>query len=311
MSIVNLTNKLFEIAYSGLVRKQRSIPRLFPDWPDKVKGIGRLGGLRLRDQKHGYWHFKIHSGTKKDVWYDAYIGFKNIENVIGEGVRDRRLWTQSRDHVNMSKLAKYVLYHVDLQLYCSDPSFLYWGYDYILSRPKRDAKYGRPENRPPRRRNPRQYGAYCKHLHNLLNVLPWYESTMAKYLTEFYGKHIAKLERDAQRGYDEFRAAAAELGMMRGDPEAAPEEMGAAEEMPPRMPPSRRGARPSARARLARKEEQPIGPGRAGSIEPLEAPPEEQESPEDVPVDQIAKRMKRKKKKKPSPEEEEQEDVVR
>jgi len=185
-----------EVSYSGLARKQKTITRLFPQFPDRVKKIAGMGGLRLHKVKPDLWHFKVHSGTKDDVWYDDYVKFKNIDEILRKHTRNKKIWNKTGTHVLLPKLAKEVLFDTDMQLSCSCPAQLYYGGDYILSLNKYDAKYGKPETRPPKIKNPRQYGAYCKHLQNVINVLPWYESTMAKYLKQFYLDDIRKYEQE-------------------------------------------------------------------------------------------------------------------
>lgn len=214
-----IENIIDEVNFKGIVRKQRSINRLFPDWPDKVKGIANLGGLRMRSSNPDEWFFKIHSGTKSDVWYDVHLRFKNVDELLGKHVKDRRLWVRDKSKVDMRKLSKKMLYGLDLQIDCSCPAALYWGPDYILSLGKYDAKYGRREIRPPKIRNPKQYGIVCKHLQNLLNVLPWYESTMAKWLNEFYGDKIRELEGRAKEEFGWVKKAGVELGKKKEETE--------------------------------------------------------------------------------------------
>lgn len=59
----------------------------------------------------------------------------------------------------------------DLYISCEDPSWLYWGYKYICT--KKGVIFKQSERRPPRVRNPRMRGIICKHLHLVLDVLPF------------------------------------------------------------------------------------------------------------------------------------------
>ena len=215
----NLIDKIFEVGYSGIVRKQKSINRLFPEFPDRVKQIGAKGGLRLKSQKPDEWFFKIHSGTKESVWYDAHLRFKNVRETLKKYVGDRRLWVKDKSRVDRRKLAKKMLYSLDMELSCSCPAQLYYGGDYILSLAKYNAKYGDKELRQPRIRNPKQYGMVCKHLQNLLNVLPFYETTMAKWLNKFYEKDIQEMEDVAKSEFGWAKAAGAALGKRKEDEE--------------------------------------------------------------------------------------------
>lgn len=213
-----------EITHSGVARKQRSITRLFPEFPGRVRAVAAKGGLRLLDLQPDLWHFKIHSGTDDSLWYDAYIKFKDLPGLIGSLVGDLRLWTKDRSHVDLRKLAKKVMFKAEIQLKCNCPAFQYWGPAFILSLSKYDGKYTDPERRPPRIRNPKKYGAVCKHLQNLLNVYPWYQSTMAKWLKDYHIKQIRRLERDAKREKEELKRAAVELGRRKEEEEPEEEE---------------------------------------------------------------------------------------
>jgi len=209
--IISLLEKIQELNYSGLKRKQGSITRLFPTFPDRVKDVGGRGGVRLVDQRLGLWHFKVHSGTKAGVWYDDYVKFKDVESLLEKLVKNRKLWKEDKSGVDLRKLAHEFLYKADLQVKCSCPAFQYWGPAYILSLGRYDAKYTDPENRPPRIRNPKQYGAYCKHLEAIMKVLPFYDSTMARYLNEHYGAVIKAYEEAARREFGWIKKVAVGL----------------------------------------------------------------------------------------------------
>jgi len=163
------------------------------------------------------WYFKIHSGTDDGVWYDAYLRWKDVTELLSNLVKDTRLWTKSKEHVDLRKLAKRFFHDADVQLKCSCPAFQYYGPAYILSLSRYDAKYTNPETRPPRIRNPKQYGAVCKHLQGLLNALPFYLGTMASWLKEHYAKQIAYLEEQAKKEKEELKRAAAELAKRKGE----------------------------------------------------------------------------------------------
>jgi len=212
-----------EISYRGTVRKQRSINRLFPDFDDKVQGVRSRGGLRLQGQDENTWYFKIHSGTKDNVWYDGVLEWLDTLDVLQEQVFNRRLWVKDKTRVDRRRLAKEVLYTANIRWFCSCPAFQYWGPSYILSLSRYDGKYGDRETRPPRIRNPRQYGAVCKHLQNLINVLPFYESDVARWLTDYYDDVIQELELAARENYGWIQAGAEELGRRQEEQEVEQE----------------------------------------------------------------------------------------
>jgi hypothetical protein len=206
------STRIDELTQAGIVRKQQSITRLFPDFQTKVRGIASKGGLRLVNLTADTWHFKIHSGTQNNLWYDTHLHFKDMNVLLSNLVKDRRLWTKDKKHIDLKKLAKKVMFDADIQTDCSCPAQLYWGGDYILSLSRYDAKFGDRENRPPRIRNPRQFGAVCKHLQNLLNVFPWYVSTTAKWLNDYHKKQIDFLEKESNKEKAKFTKRGEDLG---------------------------------------------------------------------------------------------------
>ena len=201
----DVLQKINELQYKGVLNKQRSINKLFPPFYDRVKAVANNGGVRLKGVEPSRWHFKITSGTENDKEYDAYIRFKNMPEVLNRLAKNRKLWNKARTGVDYRKLGVELLYQPEVELLCSCPAFQYWGPAYILT--KRDAKYTEPENRPPVVRNPKQYGAVCKHLQLLLDVFPMYSGTMASFLKKYYGEAIQQAEDEAQAEFDQYQAA--------------------------------------------------------------------------------------------------------
>jgi hypothetical protein len=88
--------------------------------------------------------------------------------------------------LNFSERA-YMAVFGDILVRCNDPSFLYFGYSYILtqldtnleSKPDYDKNMG-PEDRYPIIRNPDLEGVVCKHLIRVLEQLPYMVSSVAK-----------------------------------------------------------------------------------------------------------------------------------
>jgi len=207
-----------EATLSQLARKQKSITRLFPDFfsnPIKVRGVVSRGGVRMSGMDKDTWHFKIHSGSEEGTWYDAHVRWKNIGPDLERLVADRRNWNRAKTKIDLRKLAAKFFKTADVELECSCPADLFWGKHYIRSQDKYRAKYGEPENRPPDIRNPKKYGAYCKHLQVLMRVLPFYKSTMANWLKREYKGVIARAERKARREAGKYKAAAKALAKRR------------------------------------------------------------------------------------------------
>jgi hypothetical protein len=65
----------------------------------------------------------------------------------------------------------------DIQLSCTCPSFLYWGYQWLLTQVGAAIA---DENRVPKIRNPQRRGIVCKHLNRVLHVLPFYLNFLAQ-----------------------------------------------------------------------------------------------------------------------------------
>jgi len=54
-------------------------------------------------------------------------------------------------------------------------------------------------------RNPREYGAHCKHLQVLMRVLPFYKSTMANWLKREYSDIVKAAEEKAAGEAEKFK----------------------------------------------------------------------------------------------------------
>lgn len=85
---------------------------------------------------------------------------------------------------NFVEKSRMLLWVGNIRLHCTCPSFLYWGYQYLLS--AIDASVY-PEERKPEIRNPGERGIVCKHLNRILRVLPFYSGQIAKELKIQYG----------------------------------------------------------------------------------------------------------------------------
>lgn len=105
--------------------------------------------------------FKTTSGTdKKTVWTQKVL-LSDISDldVTGKAIR---LSKEIRDS--------------NIKVACDCPAFLYWGFKYIAWR----KGYGiEKEIRPPRVRNPQRRGFVCKHLFQVMQVLPFVASHVA------------------------------------------------------------------------------------------------------------------------------------
>lgn len=66
----------------------------------------------------------------------------------------------------------------DIKVMCDCPAFKWWGWQYIAT--QKGYKYGRPQTIYPTIRNPKLTGSVCKHLENVLLVLPFLAPKIVK-----------------------------------------------------------------------------------------------------------------------------------
>ena len=210
LQILNNLQSLDEITFNQFKRQSKDITDLFPAHPQRVKAVGVRGGVKLVDETPIAWMFKIHSGTS-NILYDAVLEFVGLEKTLEEFVKDKRLWKKDGSGVARNKLALEVFNNVDLRAFCSDPSDLYWGFHFIRSQPKFDAKYGDKQNISPDIRNPKRKGFFCKHLTLLFQNLSFFSGTFAKFLTKFYNKQIESFELAVKKRDSAIQGAAINL----------------------------------------------------------------------------------------------------
>lgn len=133
-----------------------------------------LNGIRLAGFNDNVMSFMINSSEFDDnrIKYKVDIMFDQWDEL-----------GQDTDF-NYAERARMLLWVGDIRLHCTCPSFLYWGYQYILT--VLDASIY-PEERFPRIRNPGERGIVCKHLNRILRVLPFHSGEMANELKNQFG----------------------------------------------------------------------------------------------------------------------------
>ena len=194
IDIYTKCKKLDEDTYAELKSRQGDISSLFPTFSDRVKLVGTSGGSHMNDARPpDTWHFKIASATIAGHKYNAYVRWKDLQDEIKAGVGDKDNWKTDGSGADYRKLARDVIANAEIEIGCSCPADLYYGGKYI--RTKAGSNYGSPENRPPRVRNPREHGAYCKHLDLLMQTLPWFHSDMSKFIKDYYENDVAAVEK--------------------------------------------------------------------------------------------------------------------
>ena len=206
---MSLYNQLCEYTFSQILHKQRSITSLWPNFADKVSKVKSSGGVHLISQFPELWLFGVASASGKGD-YNVMLRFNNIPEMLKKFVPDRRLWNKEEDAIDYNLLGPEVLNKVDIELDCQCLADTYWGMEYIRTQKK--AQFGHEENRPPKIKNPKQYGVACKHIQALLTKLPSYNFTFNGFLKSFYEKDIQKLVEETRKRLGLVKQVAKELG---------------------------------------------------------------------------------------------------
>ena len=166
------------------------------------QGVSDEGRKRQSAAKKKYWtpeRRKAFSNKKKEQAEKRKLeGKTTFQEVYNHKVlKVEKIVLEEETPVYDLRVEKYQNFAVDAGVFVHNcPAQLYWGADYIISLPRYDAKYGEPEIRAPRVRNPKKYGAFCKHLQAVFKVLPFYPNSAAKWIKEYH----ADLLEDTERG---------------------------------------------------------------------------------------------------------------
>lgn len=115
--------------------------------------------------------FKTNSHRLRDVVYTQMVRLVDLDDII-----------KKNPNKGMVDIARMAL-QGNIKVHCSDPSWLYWGFEYIGT--QKGYSINR-EIRPPNKRNPGRSGSVCKHLDNVLYILPFQATKLANYLKTKY-----------------------------------------------------------------------------------------------------------------------------
>lgn len=117
--------------------------------------------------KDGDIHFETNSGTISGQFWNQRIRFVELDSAVALAYENAG--TQ-REIIQM-------LMSSDILVYCNDPSFKYYGWQYMSW----NQKYGlEKETRYPKIRNRYLEGTVCKHLLAVLKILPFYSTKIVK-----------------------------------------------------------------------------------------------------------------------------------
>lgn len=136
--------------------------------PQRVAKAKPLKSYYLGLNKYGDLMFKTTSGTTPGHYWYQTVRLVDLPKAIELFSREQKI--TNRDIVSLAVFG-------DLKLYCNDLSFRYMGWQYMAW----NMGYGIvPEERYPSKRNPKLKGAICKHLYNVLSVLPFHTNVIVK-----------------------------------------------------------------------------------------------------------------------------------
>lgn len=142
----------------------------------------QLKTIQFRDIESttGRMHFVVKSSTGKNNvkvnmpdgskghsssgFYDNFVRFSDWDHVVTD------------DDFKAHEAARMLFWVGNVEVFCSCPSFIYYGYKYICT--VIDSSLY-PENRKPVIRNPGEQGVVCKHLRKTFQVMPFYLGDMA------------------------------------------------------------------------------------------------------------------------------------
>lgn len=193
--ISDLKARVDEMVYREFTGKEISIKDLFPDWDTRKDEVRGKGGIRLKKQERGLWTFSVHWGRYDSDpvgapgdWYTVHVNFTNLPQLIAKHASDLKIQRKQVQLPDLRKMSLKIMNEVNMKVRCSDKSFVYWGYAYILTRA--NSIYGPGETRKPKRNNVRLKGVVCKHIGVVFGQFPLYVGTMANYLWKYYRKEI-------------------------------------------------------------------------------------------------------------------------
>jgi hypothetical protein len=171
---------LTEASYKDLLSREKSTD---PGVTQRQRVLAKYGVRFVSfDRTDGMFVFSCRSSEydKNRIVYVQRIQFSKWMEIL----RD------ARSAENMAAYAREVMANADIQVSCSCPANLYWGYAYIQTNMNPTAKQGQPENRAPNVRNPSRKGSYCKHLGLVMRTLPFHQNTLSSILKSMVSQEV-------------------------------------------------------------------------------------------------------------------------
>jgi hypothetical protein len=132
-----------------------------------------LEGVRLAgvQDKSLIFYVKSSNYTENETTYTNVVHFDEWDDFIDDPT------------ASPLERARLLMYLGNVKLHCTCPSFLFWGYQYLLHQMGSAVM---PEDRPSVKRNPLHRGIVCKHLNRTLKAFPFYTGDLARYIRANY-----------------------------------------------------------------------------------------------------------------------------
>lgn len=121
------------------------------------------------DKKSMLFAVRSSEFTANSTTYKNVFRFKDWDGIVDD------------DTMTPIFRARLLMFAGDLELHCTCPSFLFWGYQWLLT--QMDASLV-PEVRPPDIRNPGRRGIVCKHLNRSLRAFPFHAMKLATFIRQ-------------------------------------------------------------------------------------------------------------------------------
>jgi hypothetical protein len=157
--ILKMIDPNHKFSLKGLTHKQRA---------DILKGSWFQG---FDDQSDDTMIFHVPSSNyaENGIKYLNQIKFLQWEDTV----HDRTL--------TPTEVARLLTWVGDIQLQCECPAFLYYGYEFILSRLNAALH---KEERPPVVNNPEEVGSVCKHMDRTLKAFPFHMGDLSRHVKQ-------------------------------------------------------------------------------------------------------------------------------
>lgn len=160
----NMYHILGEKTYKDLRRDAPNFLRI------RAKSRNTPGSRFISMDENDVITFETPSHTIPGVDYNQYVKLLDLDKLL-------RMYVGRKSDMEIVRMAL----AGDIEVHCTDPSWKYWGFQYIGTKDKYSLQ---PEPRFPKVRNPYLKGSVCKHLDNVLYILPFQSTRIISFLKQ-------------------------------------------------------------------------------------------------------------------------------